>query len=84
MYNHQINHKQYMFIMEAEKYLMRFYRVNLFAVENEMTMLDLYYLIEGLRIDEEQDRMNKTQDKMMKALMNIRDVLNQMSIPERH
>jgi len=84
IYNHQINHKQYLFIMEAEKYLMRFYRINLFEIENKMSMLDLHWLIDGLRTDEEQDRQNKTQDKMMKALMNIRDILNYISIPERH
>ena len=84
IYNHQINHKQYFFIMEAEKYLMRFYRINLFEVENQMSILDLQWLIDDLRTDEEQDRQNKTQDKMMKALMNIRDILNYISIPERH
>jgi len=83
IYNHQINHKQYAFIMEAEKYLMRFYRINLIEIENLMSILDLAYLIEGLRTEEEFDRKNKTQDKMMRALANIRDTLNFMFLPER-
>lgn len=83
IYNHQINHKQYGFIMEAEKYLMRFYRVNLIQVEDSMSILDLYWLIEGLQTEEELDRKNKTQDKMMRALANIRDILNVMFLPER-
>lgn len=69
--------------MEAEKYLMRFYRVNLIQVEDSMSILDLYWLIEGLQTEEELDRKNKTQDKMMRALANIRDILNVMFLPER-
>jgi len=69
--------------MEAEKYLMRFYRINLIEIENLMSILDLAYLIEGLRTEEEFDRKNKTQDKMMRALANIRDTLNFMFLPER-
>ena len=62
---------------------MRFYRVNLIQVEDSMSILDLYWLIEGLQTEEELDRKNKTQDKMMRALANIRDILNVMFLPER-
>lgn len=48
-----------------------------------MTIIDLQSLVEGIEAQNKKDKENKQGDKLMKSLVAIRDILNYMTLPEK-
>lgn len=70
----------YRAILEIEMFLLMRYKVDAWTMEQHMSMLDFQSMFQMLmnKLEEEkkQQQQNQTGDKLMKALMQIRDILN--------
>ena len=62
---------------------LRFYKIDPFTMLQNMTVIDLQSLIQGIEAQNKKDKENKQGDKLMKSLVAIRDLLNYMTLPER-
>lgn len=76
----QHNKQMLLAIMEIEKLLIRHYKIDPMSMFDEMSILDVQYLIDGIRRQKEEEN-NSGGDKLMKSLIAIRDILNIMTLP---
>ena len=74
--------RKYEYLIHSEILLFRFYKVDPFLMEERMTMLDFEMFIKQLIKYTEEDRKQKTSDKLMKSLIAIRDTLNYMTLTQ--
>lgn len=76
----------YRAILEIEMFLLMRYKVDAWTMEQHMSMMDLQGMFQMLtnKLEEErkQQQQNQTGDKMLKALIQIRDILNYMTFNE--
>lgn len=76
----QHNKQMLLAIMEIEKLLIRNYKIDPMSMFDRMSILDIQYLIDGIRSQKEEEA-NRGGDKLMKSLIAIRDILNYMTLP---
>lgn len=62
---------------------LRFYKIDPFTMLQNMTMIDLQSLVQGIESQNKKDQENKQGDKLMKSLVAIRDILNYMTLPAK-
>lgn len=62
---------------------LRFYKIDPFTMLQNMTVIDLQSLVQGIESQNRKEKENKQGDKLMKSLVAIRDILNYMTLPER-
>lgn len=76
--------KTYAAIAVSEIAFLRFYRMDPYSMFDGMSITDFQYVMRELEKQNEQDRKDKQGDKLMKCLVQIRDLLNYMLLPEGH
>ena len=76
----QHNKQMLLAIMEIEKLLVRNYHLDPESMFDRMSILDIQYLMDGIRKEKEEENRSGG-DKLMKSLIAIRDILNYMTLP---
>lgn len=80
----QLSKSMYMYILEVEMMIFMRYKINPYEMEKRMTILDLQSFVTTLsnKIEEDAKNQNKDGNKLMKALIAIRDILNYMTLDD--
>lgn len=80
---YQLDQYNYRYLVEVEMMLLMRYKLDPFLMERSLSIRDLQFYIKTLtyKIEEEQ-KANKSGNKLMKSLVAIRDILNFMTLPE--
>ena len=69
----------YMSIINIEMMLWMRYKMDPFAMFGNITLSDMLFYTQSLTNRLEEEGKNRTQDKLMKSLVAIRDILNYMT-----
>ena len=74
----------YRAILEAEILFILKFKINPYEFFDKMSYLDLEVILDQIsgRLIEENKEQNKNNNKFIKSLVAIRDILNSMNLPE--
>ena len=69
----------YMSIINIEMMIWMRYKIDPFTMLRSVTLNDIMFYVQTLTNRLEEEQKNQTQDKLMKSLVAIRDILNYMT-----
>ena len=75
-----MNNVMYQYIMNIEMLLFMKYKVQFFDQEKTMSLLDLQSFVQMLERRNEEIEKNQKNDNFQKGLLQIRDILNYMTL----
>lgn len=75
-----MNNVMYQYIMNIEMLLFMKYKVQFFDLEKTMSLLDLQSFVQMLERRNEEIEKNQKNDNFQKGLLQIRDILNYMTL----
>ena len=75
-----MNNVMYQYIMNIEMLLFMKYKIQFFDLEKTMSLLDLQSFVQMLERRNEEIEKNQKNDNFQKGLLQIRDILNYMTL----
>ena len=69
----------YINIINVEMMIWMRYKIDPFQMLKDLTLNEMLFYVDNLTNRLQDEQKNQTQDKLMKCLINIRDILNYMT-----